>query len=173
MRKHWWLCLACTARSVILASLLLAVSCIRKPGTARTYAIGETAELEGWRVTVEAFSTLPPDAAFQPAPGHVLCTVELTLENASEGIRFMMPEKQMRLVCGGRTYLPDQNAAVTSARLRQWMVPEGEMSPGSKAHGAASYQIPEKTEEVQWTFYAGLFPWSPGVTFALGRLEAQ
>lgn len=169
MRKRWWLRPACTASSIMLAALLLAVSCIRRPGTVRSYAIGETAELEGWRVTVESFSMLPPDAAFQPAAGHVLCSVELTLENASERIRFMMPEKQMRLVCGGRTYLLDQNAAVISARLRQWMVPEGQMSPGSKAHGAASYQIPEEPEEAQWTFYAGLFPWSPRVTFALGR----
>ncbi len=153
----------------MLAALLLAVSCIRQPGIVRIYAIGETAELEGWKVTVESFSMLSPDAAFQPAAGHVLCSVELTLENESERIRFMMPEKQLRLVTGSRTYLLDQNAAVMSARLRQWMVPEGGMSPGSEAHGAASYQIPEGTEDAQWTFYAGLFPWSPSVTFALGR----
>ena len=170
MRKRWLFRPRWIARSIVPLALVLAVSCTRAPSPARLYAIRETAELEGWRVTVDSFSVLPPDAAFQPETGQVLCSVELTLENHSGQIRFMMPEKQMRLVSGGRTYALDQSAAVMSARLRQWMVPEGEMSLGIRTHGAASYQVPHGAEDVRWTFFTGLFPWSPSVTFVLGKL---
>jgi hypothetical protein len=148
----------------------MCVACVRQPASTRLYAIGETAEVDGWRITVHGFQALPADRYYPPAEAYSLCAVELTLENASRLIRFMMPEKQMLLESDGRAYAPDRNASVMAARLHGWMVPEGELNLGAKVHGAASYQIPSASQDVRWTFRAGLFPWSRSVTFVLGKL---
>ncbi len=158
----------CVFRCILASTLsLFAISCSQRHNSVVLHSIGETVELEGWKVQVISFSLLSADDAFEPAPGYALCSVELAIENDTGGIRFMMPERQMQLYCDGTTYTLDQNASIMSARLHAWMVTEGEMRPAVNAHGAASYQIPRSAEEVQWTFHSGLLPWSPTVTFAL------
>jgi hypothetical protein len=152
--------------------LLLATTCSTPPSSQRLYAIGETAELDGWRITVHSFAALPPNPVFKPQPGQMLCSVEVTLQNASGQIRFVMPERQMLLEAQGHTYALDRDAALVAARLRQWIVPEGELSVNETARGAASYQIPQQSQDVHWTFRSGLLPWSRYVTFALGDAAA-
>lgn len=153
-----------------LALLLVCAGCAKQPAATRLYAIGETAEVAGWRVTVHSFSALPADEWRQPRPGQAFCAVELTLENASRTIRFMMPEKQTLLESAGHSYPPDVAATVLAQRERQWTVPEGEMDVGQQARGAVAYQIPAGSQDVHWTFRSGLLPWSPRVTFDLGTL---
>ncbi|HUT16561.1 MAG TPA: DUF4352 domain-containing protein [Anaerolineae bacterium] len=153
------------------AIALLVAACARQQAPAQPYRVGQTAVLEGWGITVHHFSTLPPDQWHQPSEGHVFCIVELTLENRSGQIRYFMPEKQMLLMDeDGRVYPPDHTAGVVTARQRDWTVPDGEMSVGEMAHGAASYEIPSDVTELHWVFHRGLFPWLPKVTFALGGL---
>jgi len=171
---------SCHARSILgsallgIALILLSVACAGQYTTEHLYAIGQTAEIDGWRVTVHSFSVLPADRWHQPTEGHVLCAVELTLENQSERIRFVMHEKQMTLLDGdGRAYAPDRTAALVAARLQQWLVPDGELSIGERARGAAAYQIPSEAQGVRWVFRSSLFPWARSVTFVLGKVSQQ
>ena len=150
---------------------LLIAACAHQQTPDQPYRVGQTAVLEGWGITVHHFSSLPPDKWHQPSRRHVFCIVELTLENRSGQIRYFMPEKQMLLMDGdGHVYPPDHTAGVVTARLRDWTVPDGEMSVGEIAHGAASYQMPSDVTELHWVFRHGLSPWSPKVTFTLGKL---
>jgi len=151
--------------------VLLATACAGQETSAEPYAVGQTAKINGWHITVHSLSTLPGDRWHQPAEGHVFCVVELTLENHSEQIRFFMPEKQMLLSdTDGRAYGPDHAAGVLTARVCGWTVPDGEISVEEIAHGAAAYEIPSNATGLLWVFRSGLFPWSPRVTFALGEL---
>ena len=153
------------------AIALLIAACARQQTPDQPYRICQTAVLEGWGITVHQFSTLPLDQWRQPSEGHVFCVVELTLENRSGQIRYFMPEKQMLLMDGdGHVYPPDHTAGVVTARLRDWTVPDGEMSVGEIAHGAASYEMPSDVTELHWVFRHGLSPWSPKVTYTLGKL---
>jgi len=151
--------------------ILLSTACAGQQATRRQYAVGETAEVNGWHITVHSFSILPTDRWHQPTEGCVFCAVELTLENHSRQIRFFMPEKQMLLVHGDRrAHSLDHSAGVLTARVLNWTVPDGEMSIGESAHGAAAYEIPSSATGLRWVFRSSLFPWSPKVTFALGEL---
>jgi hypothetical protein len=153
------------------AALAVAMACAGPQATEHLCAVGQTAEVNGWLVTVHAFSILPGDDWRQPAEGHVFCTVELTLENHSGKISFFMPEKQMQLRDGNnRTYAPDPQAGVVAARSRQWYAPQGAMSIGEKAHGAVAYQLPTGSKGLRWVFRGGLLPWSKAVVFVLGDL---
>jgi hypothetical protein len=151
------------------AVVLMAVACA-PPRTAGTrYGIGQTAEVNGWRVIVHSFALLPDAQDRQPNPDHVFCAVEVTLENLNSKIRFFMPERQMLLRdASGTVYELDHNASVVAARSRQWMVPEGEMGAEETAQGAASYQVPATAEGLSWIFRSSLFPWAATLTFDLG-----
>jgi len=171
-----WLSL-CRAKSIAFEALLglalmaLSAACARQPTAGHLYAVGETAEVDGWRVTVHSFSALATDQWHVPAEGQLFCAVELTLENNSGQIRFVMPEKQMMLFDGsGRVYVPDRNAAVMAARSRQWIVPEGELSIGERPYGAAAYQVPSGSQGMRWVFCSSLWPWARRVTFVLGDI---
>jgi hypothetical protein len=159
--------------ALLVAALLLATAaCARPPASEVLWAVGQTAKVDGWRVTVHSFSVLPADEWRQPASGHIFCAVELTLENSSGQIRYVMPERQMLLIDRvGRTYAPDRDAGVIAARSRQWLVPEGEFRVGEKAHGAVAYQIPDVSAKLHWAFRSNLWPWARRVTFGLGELQ--
>ncbi len=159
------------AGMVFTVLVVASAACARSAEPAHLFAVDQTAPIDGWRVTVHSFVTLPAEQWRQPAQGHVFCAVELTLENTSGSIRYVMPEKQMLLVDqDGRTYAPDHDAAVTAARARQWLVPEGELSIGGKTHGATAYQIPTDTQDLRWIFRTSLLPWAKTTTFVLGDL---
>jgi hypothetical protein len=153
---------------IALACVLVCMACARSPGSPQLYAIGDAVDVDGWRVTVHSFSELPADEWRQPAPGQVLCAVEVRLENLSDQIRFFMPERQMILLdAQGRSYTLDHTARVVAATTHGWLVPEGELSVGQSAHGAAAYQIPSQAGEVHWVFRSNLLPWAPQVIFVL------
>lgn len=157
---------------LVTALLLASAACARPPASEVLWAIGQTAKVDGWRVTVHSFSALPADEWRQPASGHIFCAVELTLENSSGQIRYVMPEKQMLLIDRvGRNYALDRDAGVIAARSRQWLVPEGEFSVGEKAHGSVAYQIPNGLGKMHWSFRSNLWPWARRVTFGLGELQ--
>ena len=157
------------AGMILTALVLTSAACARRPQPAHLFAVDQTVPVDGWRVTVHSFVTLPAEQWRQPAQGHVFCAVELTLENTSGSIRYVMPERQMLLVDqDGRTYAPDHDAAVTAARSRQWLQPEGELGIGAKTHGATAYQIPTDTQGLRWVFRSSLLPWAKTTTFALG-----
>jgi Domain of unknown function (DUF4352) len=157
-----------------LALLLALATCSRSPTTQQTYAAGQTAEVDGWKITVHGLFRLEGDEWHQPADGHVFCAVELTLENTSGHIRYVMPEKQMRLLDAvNHTYAAGRDAGVMAARSRQWYVPQGEVGVGKVLHGAAAYEIPTGSQGLRWTFRTGLLPWSKTVVFALGDMPSE
>ncbi len=157
-----------------LGLVLLLAACTARSTTEPLYALGETAEVDGWQVTVHGFSLVAGDSWRQPTAGHVFCAVELTLKNTSSQIRFVMPERQMQLLtASNHGYGPDYEAGVMAARSRQWFVPEGEVDGGIELHGAAAYEIPNDSQGLRWVFRSGLFPWSKRVVFALGELPAE
>jgi len=163
-----------TGALLFLSLVLLLVACTGRPTTEPLYAVGETAVVDGWQVTVHSFSILAGDSWRQPATDHVFCAVELTLKNTSARIRFVMPEKQMQMLTTANAgFAPDYEAGVMAARSHQWFVTQGQMDPGSDLHGAAAYEIPEDWQDLRWEFRSGLFPWSKRVVFALGELPAQ
>ncbi|MGQ9492550.1 MAG: DUF4352 domain-containing protein [Anaerolineae bacterium] len=154
--------------------LVLFVACTKQYTTEHLYTLGQTAEIEGWRVMVHSFTILPPDQWHQPQGGQVLCAVELTLQNDSQRIRYIMPEKQMTLLdVNNRTYVLDSNASVMAARLHNWFVPQGGFDVGQRVYGAAAYQIPANAQQIRWVFHSGLWPWSGKVIFVLGDLPKQ
>jgi len=156
-----------------LGLVLLLAACTARSTTEHLYALGETAEVDGWQVTLHGFSLVAGDSWRQPAAGHVFCAVELTLKNTSSQIRFVMPEKQMQLLAANRGYALDYEAGVMAARSRQWFVPQGEVDPSIELHGAAAYEIPADSQDLRWVFRSGLFPWSKKVVFALGELPHE
>lgn len=165
MPAGMWFCL-------VFAFLLAA--CAKQPTTKHLYTVGETAEADGWQVTVHSFSILPADPWHQPKEGYVLCAVEVTLRNRSGKILYVMPEKQMTLLNGeNRAYVLDSQANVMAARLHNWFVPQGGLEPGQEVHGAAAYQVPADAQDLRWAFRAGLMPWSHSVLFFLGALPEQ
>jgi hypothetical protein len=156
---------------LLLALVMLSCcTCAGQRDGGELFAIGQSVDVDGWRITVHSLSVLPTDEWRQPAEGQVLCAVELTLENRSNHIRFFMPEKQMVLVdSAGRAHALDHDASVMAARARQWTAPSGEMSPGEVAYGAAAYQLPAGLE-ARWVFRSSLLPWARRSTFALGAI---
>jgi hypothetical protein len=153
---------------LVAAILLASAACARPPASEVLWAVGQTAKVDGWLVTVHSFSVLPADEWRQPATGHIFCAVELTLENSSGQIRYVMPEKQMLLIDRvGRSYALDRDAGVIAARSRQWLVPEGEFHGGEEAHGSVTYQIPDGSDKLHWAFRSSLWPWARSVTFGL------
>lgn len=159
---------------VYLILVLLLGACTKQPITNRPYTVGETAKVDGWQVTVHSFSILPADPWHQPLKGHVLCAVEVTLQNKSGKILYVMPEKQMTLLDGeNRAYALDSRASVMAARLHNWFVPQGGLEPGQEVHGAAAYQVPANAQDLRWIFRGGLIPWSHSVLFVLGALPEQ
>ena len=156
----------------LLAVALLLSCCGHSPVLRPRYAPDQTAELQGWRITVHGLTALPADPLRQPTPGHQLYAVELTLENTDQRIRYVMPERQMAILDdSGRSFAPDYIAEVVAARTQGWTVPAGEIKSGQKAYGAASYQIPDSSRELRWVFCAGLLPWAPSVVFELGEIR--
>jgi len=158
-----WLCFA-----------LVLAACTGPAKTQESFAVGQTAEVDGWRITVHSFSLVEGDQWHQPADGHVFCTVELTLENASSRIRYVMAEKQVHLLDSANHALAiDREAGVMAARSRQWYPPQGEVGIGKALYGAASYEIPAYSEGLRWSFRGGLLPWSKIVVFVLGEIPAE
>lgn len=163
---------ACVLLSTVV--ILLATACAKRQPLPLPYAVGQSADVNGWRITVHGFFVLPGDRWHEPVEGSIFCAVEVTLENCSEQIRFFMTEKQMLLIdADGRALTPSPRAAVVGARSRQWTAPDGEMSIGESAHGAVSYEVPDSIRDLRWVFRGSLFPWSPGATFVLGELPQQ
>jgi hypothetical protein len=163
----------CRAGLCLVLMLLLA-ACREPSSTQQTYAVGQTAEVDGWKITVHGLYLLVGDQWHQPADGHVFCAVELTVENASGRIRYVMPEKQMHLLdAADHAFSIGHEAGLMAARSRQWYVPQGEVGIEKVLHGAAAYEIPAGSQGLRWTFVSGLVPWSKTVVFALGELPQQ
>jgi hypothetical protein len=154
---------------IALVMICLSIACRATNATETRYVIGQTAEVDGWRITVHGFTLLSAEGGHTPGRDRVFCAVEVTVANASNHIRYVMLERQMLLLdAGGHTYAVDQDAGVVAARTRQWLPPDGEFVPGWSSHGSAAYSIPVAGGEWQWVFRAGLFPWSHRVVFAIG-----
>jgi hypothetical protein len=159
---------------LLLALALVVTACGKASTTPQPLGVGETAEVDGWKITVQGLSHLEGDQWHQPATGNIFCAVELSLENSSGRIRYVMAEKQMQLLdAANHRYAADHDAGVMAARLRQWYVPQGEVGVGQVLHGAAAYQIPVDAHGLHWTFRTGLLPWSKTVVFALGDVPAE
>jgi hypothetical protein len=163
----FWACLR-------LALILALAACAKPPAAQETYAVGQTAEVDGWKITVHGLFPVEGDEWHQPADGHIFCAVELTLENTSDRIRYVMAEKQMQLLdAANHPYAAGRDAGVMAARSRQWYVPQGEVGVGKVLHGAAAYEIPADARGLRWTLRTGLLPWSKTVTFALGDVPPE
>jgi hypothetical protein len=157
-----------------LVPMLVLIACSRESTSPQPYALGETAEVDGWKITVHSLSPVAGDEWHQPAAGHIFVAVELTLENTSGRIRYMMPEKQMYLLdAAGHVISTGRQAGVMVARSRQWYVPQGEVEAGEVLHGAAAYEIPVDSQGLRWTCRSGLLPWSKSVVFVLGEVSPQ
>jgi Domain of unknown function (DUF4352) len=157
-----------------LALMLALATCAKPTATQQMVAVGQTAEVEGWRITVHGLSRVEGDEWHQPADGHIFCAVELTLENASGRIRYVMAEKQMQLLdAANHPYAAGRDAGVMVARSRQWYVPQGEVGVGQVLHGAAAYEMPADARGLRWTFRASLLPWAKTVVFALGDVPPE
>jgi len=164
----------CRLLTAALGALLLAISCLgcapRRPPEAHWH-VNESAESQGWRVSVAGLATLPPDPHRRPQDGHAFVSVHLRLENETTATRYVMPERQMTLLDGdGHVYAPDRDAAVVAARAFQWLIPEGAFPPGAIAEGAVSYQIPLAAQDVRWVFRTSLLPGAQSITFLLGDM---
>jgi hypothetical protein len=152
-----------------LALTLVLAACWKPSTTQQPYTVGQTAEMDGWKITVHGLFRIEGDEWHQPADGYIFCAVELTLENTSGRIRYVMAEKQIQLLdAANHSYAAGRDAGVMAARSRQWYVPQGEVGVGRVLHGAAAYEIPADARGLRWTFRTGLLPWSKTVVFVLG-----
>lgn len=159
---------------LIMMLISLSVSCARRLPAAALVSLGDSVEAGGWRVTVQSFTALPGDPWRQPAMGNRFYAVELSVENTSGEIRYVMPERQMILQGpGGREFTLSESAGILSARQRQWLVVQGEVGAGQRLSGAASYEAPADCTACRFVFRAELSPFSEAVTFALGDPAEQ
>lgn len=155
--------------SLCLVLLLILVACGKSSSTQTLYTAGQTAQVDGWQVTVHGLFPVQGDEWHQPAEGHIFCAVQLTLENTTKRIRYVMPEKQMQLLdAANHAFAPGRAAGVMAARSQQWYVPQGEVGPGQVLQGAAAYEIPADCRGLRWVFRSGLWPWSKTAVFVLG-----
>jgi len=145
------------------------LGCTASSDPATEGQLNESAQSEGWRVTVISLWALPADTYRQPLDGHIYVAVQLKLENESPQTRYVMPKQQMTLFDGdAHAYEPDPEAAVIAARALHWLIPEGEFAPGAVGKGAISYQVPIGTQDLRWVFRTNLYPGAATVTFVLG-----
>ena len=166
-RGRWQALARCVV--LLLPLCLILCACAQESGSEVEHLIGQTVKADGWQLTLHSFTGLSPDQWRQPAPGHSFCSVDLTLENFSDQIRYMMPERQMLLLDGeGNRYALHHPAGVLAARERGWTVPEGQFDPGKPVRGAVSYEIPSGAEDLRFVFRVSLWPWTREAWFLLG-----
>lgn len=109
--------------------------------------------MEGWKLTVKSVRWLAADAYRKPSAGHGFLAVEITLENTTDGIRYIMPERQMLLLDPqGNELQPHPTAGVLAAREQGWLVVQGEIGPGQSVAGAVSYEAPLGLSGWRWVF---------------------
>lgn len=138
--------------TALLLTLVLAACSPRQP-TVVNLAPGATVEMEGWKLTVKSVRWLAADAYRKPSAGHGFLAVEITLENTTDGIRYIMPERQMLLLDPqGNELQPHPTAGVLAAREQGWLVVQGEIGPGQSVAGAVSYEAPLGLSGWRWVF---------------------
>ncbi len=147
--------------SVVLLFLLTMASsgCRSRSTSSLAIEVGQPVELGAWRLIVHSVTTLTADPWRQPEQGMQFLAIELTVENTSANIRYMMPENQMLLVGPNGDRAPlDASAGVLAARQSQWMVVQGEIGPGRLLHGGVSYEVPADLSGWRWVFRPELLP---------------
>lgn len=128
-------------------------SCAPRSPTAVDLEPGQPVELDGWKVTVNSVRWLTPDRYRKPSSGHEFLAVELTLENTTDDVRYVMPERQMlMLAAGGRSLQPHPSAGVLAVREQGWLVVQGEIGPGQTLTGAVCYEVPLDLGGWRWVF---------------------
>lgn len=142
--------------SRVLTALGLALAvCACAPRSAKVLHLetGLPVELDGWTITVNAIRWLTPDVYRTPSSEHGFLAVALTLENTTDGIRYVMPERQM-LALGpdGSSLQADPSAGVLAARDQGWLVVQGEIGPGQTLTGAVAYEVPLDLRGWRWVF---------------------
>jgi hypothetical protein len=131
-------------------------------------------EIDGWKLTVNGAHWLEPDPYRKPSAGHAFLAIELTLENITKGIRYVMPERQM-LALGpdGDSLQPHPTAGVLAAKQQAWLVVQGEIGPGQVLTGAVSYEVPLDLSGWQWVFRPQLLGSSTEAVLNLEDLAAK
>ena len=138
--------------TTVLLGILLSGCAPRSP-TVVDLVLGQPAEVHGWTLTVHSVRWLTPDSYRQPSSGHGFLAVELTLENSTENISYVMPERQtLALGPDGESLQPHPSAGVLAAREQGWLVVQGEMGPGQVLTGAVSYELPLDLSGWRWVF---------------------
>jgi len=115
----------------------------------KTYAVGETAELNGLKVTVNEVKPVEGNQVMKPEAGKQFIVVNVTFENTTAKDVPVSSMLQMELKDDtGQAYSIDIGA-MTVAGGKQ---PDGTIVAGDKLRGPIGYQVPVGAKGLQWIF---------------------
>jgi hypothetical protein len=130
------------------ASPVLAASTDAAP-TKQSYAVGETAELNGIKVTLNEVKQVEGNQVFKPEAGKRFIVINATFENTTDKEVPISTLAQMELKDEtGQAYTIDIGAT-SSVDGKQ---PDGMIAPGDKVRGPVGYHVPTDAKGLQWIF---------------------
>lgn len=116
------------------------------------YAVGDTADLDGIKVTLNEVTVQEPTQFFKPDPGKKFLIADVTVENTTSAEVSISSALQMDLQDDtGQTYTIDIMA--TAARNQNSeQTPDGTIPAGEKLRGNIGYQVPEDAAGLRWIY---------------------
>jgi hypothetical protein len=120
------------------------------PASGQEYAVGDTAEIGDYRLTVnQVVEIVPPSGNPQPFEGSRFVGVDVTLENTgSEDLVFSSFSMLSLTDDTAATY---SAAAGASASIEQPLV-SGVIAPGQPVRGTVGFEVPEDVKDVVLMF---------------------
>lgn len=119
------------------------------PAVPASYAVGETAELNGLKITVNEFKEVEGTQFMQPEEGKRFLVVDVTFENTGSDAATVSSIMNMELKDDtGQSYNIDLGATTAS----EGKSPDGTIVAGDKLRGQVGYQVPTDATGLQWIF---------------------
>lgn len=157
----------------LLLSALVTLSfggCVSSSSTssttkATTYTQGETATIDGIKVTLNSVTENQGGEFLKPANGNVFLVMDFTIENSSND------ELTVSSMVSFEAYVDDTKSsisieAITSAEGKSQL--DGTVATGKKISGVIGYEVPSSWSKVEVSYKPGLLD-TKKVTFAYSK----
>ena len=119
------------------------------PAAKQSYQVGETAELNGLKITVNEAKESAGNQSIKPEAGKHFIIINVTVENTTDKDVSMSSALQMELKDDtGQAYDLDYGATSVPGGKN----PYGNIAPGDKVRGPLGYQIPKEAKGLRWIF---------------------
>ena len=134
-------------------------------GKATTYTQGETATIDGVKITLNSVTENQGGEFLKPASGNVFLVLDFTIENGSNN------ELAVSSMVSFEAYVDDTKStisveAMTSVEGKSQL--DGTVATGKKISGVIGYEAPSSWSKVEVTFKPGLLD-TKKVTFVYSK----